>query len=89
MNGEQIDVAKAVKPWAPETYRSSVYQLSRLDAPDDRVGNEIESALAAQIPVYPVLVEGTAMPRVDELPEPPSTAVKIQRGSAERRLLEC
>lgn len=41
----------------------------RLDAPDDWVRNEIESALAAQIPVYPVLVEGTTMPRVGELPE--------------------
>lgn len=41
----------------------------RLDAPDDWVGNEIESALVAKIPVYPVLVEGTSMPRVDELPE--------------------
>lgn len=42
----------------------------RLDDPDDWVSQEVSAALAAGIPVYPVLVEGTPMPRAEELPEP-------------------
>jgi hypothetical protein len=41
----------------------------RLDDPGDWVAQEIATALKAGIPVYPVLVEGTQMPRGDELPE--------------------
>lgn len=41
----------------------------RLDDPDDWVAGEIAAALEAGIPVYPVLVEGTTMPRGEELPE--------------------
>lgn len=41
----------------------------RLDDPDDWVVHEIATALEADIPVYPVLVEGTPMPRADALPE--------------------
>lgn len=41
----------------------------RLDDPSDFVRHEIESALQRSIPVIPVLVEGAAMPRADQLPE--------------------
>jgi len=41
----------------------------RLDDPGDWVAQEIATALKAGIPIYPVLVEGTQMPREDELPE--------------------
>lgn len=41
----------------------------RLDDPGDWVAQEIASALQAGIPVYPVLVDDTAMPTVDALPE--------------------
>ncbi|BCX49956.1 TIR domain-containing protein [Haloferula helveola] len=42
----------------------------RLDQPDDFVRIEIETALQRNIPVIPVLLDGTSMPRADELPEP-------------------
>ena len=41
----------------------------RLDEADDWVAREVAAALEAAVPVYPVLVEGTPMPRADELPE--------------------
>jgi TIR domain len=41
----------------------------RLDDPDDFVRLEIEAALAREIPVVPVLVQKTRMPRASELPE--------------------
>jgi TIR domain len=40
----------------------------RLDDPDDFVRLEIEAALARNVRVIPVLVDGARMPRVDELP---------------------
>src|SRR6266498_3676899 len=40
----------------------------RLDDPDDFVRLEIEAALARDVRVIPVLVEGATMPRADELP---------------------
>ena len=36
---------------------------------DDPVRIELETALGANIPVFPVLVEGADMPRATELPE--------------------
>lgn len=42
----------------------------RLDDPDDYVRREIETALAANIQVVPVLVEGAGMPKADALPDP-------------------
>jgi len=39
-----------------------------LDDPDDWVAQEISAALDRGIPVYPVLVEDTPMPRASELP---------------------
>ena len=40
----------------------------RLDKPDDFVAFEIAAALAREIPVIPVLVDGTRMPKASELP---------------------
>jgi hypothetical protein len=40
----------------------------RLDDPDDFVRLEIEAALARDIRVVPILVDGASMPHVDELP---------------------
>ncbi len=40
----------------------------RLDDPDDFVRREVETALGRGIPVVPVLVQGAALPRIDELP---------------------
>ena len=42
---------------------------SRLHEPDDWVAQEVATALDAGIPVYPVLVGNTPMPRASELPE--------------------
>jgi TIR domain len=41
----------------------------RLDDPDDFVAIEIGAALARDIPVIPVLVDGAHMPRASELPD--------------------
>ena len=41
----------------------------RIDNPDDFVRLEIEAALARNVRVIPILVEGARMPRADELPE--------------------
>jgi hypothetical protein len=41
----------------------------RLDDPADFVRIEIAAALARDVPVIPVLVDGAAMPRVDDLPD--------------------
>jgi hypothetical protein len=41
----------------------------RLDDPEDWVAQEIAAALAKGLPVYPVLLEDTPMPRASELPE--------------------
>jgi hypothetical protein len=40
----------------------------RLDDPQDTVRREIEAALAAGLPVIPVLVEGARMPAIEALP---------------------
>lgn len=41
----------------------------RLDDPDDWVAKEIAAALEKGLPIYPVLLEDTPMPRASELPE--------------------
>lgn len=41
----------------------------RLDDPQDWVSQEVDLALASSVPVYPVLIDDTPMPRTDELPE--------------------
>jgi hypothetical protein len=41
----------------------------RLDDPDDFVRREVSAALAAGLPVVPVLVAGAELPAADELPE--------------------
>lgn len=41
----------------------------RIDNPEDWVAQEIVSAIELGIPLFPVLIEGTSLPRKDELPE--------------------
>jgi len=41
----------------------------RLDDPNDWVAHEIAAALQKQLPVFPVLIEDTPMPRAQDLPE--------------------
>ena len=50
----------------------------RLDDPDDFVRLEIETALARNIRVIPILVDGAMMPRVDELPDSLARLVRRQ-----------
>ena len=42
--------------------------VRRLDDPEDFVRVEIEAALERNVPVVPVLLDGTPMPRADQLP---------------------
>jgi TIR domain len=42
----------------------------RLDDPGDWVRSEIESALASEVRLVPVLVQGARMPRAEEMPAP-------------------
>lgn len=51
----------------------------RLDDPDDFVRLEIEAALARNVRVIPILVEGARMPRADQLP---SSLAKLTRRQA-------
>jgi TIR domain len=53
----------------------------RLDDPDDFVRLEIEAALARNVRVIPILVEGARMPRAVELP--PSLAGLVRRQALE------
>ena len=55
----------------------------RLDDPADVVRLEIEAALARNICVIPVLIEGARMPRADELPD--SLAKLARRQAIELR----
>ena len=41
----------------------------RLDDPDDWVSHEIAAALLQKLPVFPVLIEDTPMPRAEDLPD--------------------
>jgi hypothetical protein len=42
---------------------------TRIHDPDDPVRNELETALVANVPVFPILLEGASMPSVGDLPE--------------------
>ena len=53
----------------------------RLDDPDDYVRLEIEAALARNVRVIPILVDGAPMPRAEELP--PSLAKLVRRQALE------
>lgn len=66
---EQCDVLLAVigPKWADAIDSSG---RRRLDNPDDFIRREIESALRRAIPVVPVLVGGSSMPRSQDMPEP-------------------
>ena len=52
----------------------------RLDKPDDFVAIELAAALARDIPVIPVLVDGTHMPKE------PDVSKRLQRSGKERYL---
>jgi hypothetical protein len=53
----------------------------RIDNPKDFVRTEIEVALERKIPVVPILVDGTPMPKDETLPE--SVAVLVYRNAIE------
>lgn len=53
----------------------------RLDNPDDFVRLEIEAALAREVRVVPILIDGAPMPRPEELP--PSLAKLVRRQALE------
>ena len=55
----------------------------RLDDPKDYVRREVEAALGRSIPVVPVLVQGTPLPREDELPECLVPLVKRQAATVD------
>jgi hypothetical protein len=48
---------------------TGVADVPRLFEKDDHVRREIEAALALELPIIPVLVEGARMPSADDLPE--------------------
>ncbi len=50
----------------------------RLDDDLDFVRIEIEAALKREIPVVPVLVQGSSMPRMEDLPKTLGTLVEQQ-----------
>jgi len=59
-------VALLHKEWAYETKKGS--DKRRIDDPNDVVRYEISQALANNIPVLPVLLDGAPMPEPDQLP---------------------
>lgn len=63
----QILLAVIGKRWLTATDKDG---RLRLDDPDDLVRLEIEAALSRNTRVIPVLVDGAAMPRRNDLPEP-------------------
>lgn len=65
---QAVDVVLAVI--GPDWLGASQDGRRRLDDPDDFVRIEIQLALAAGKPVWPVLIGGAVMPLHNELPEP-------------------
>jgi TPR repeat protein len=59
-------IAVIGKSWAASV---DDHDRRRLDDPNDFVRIEIEAALARKVRVIPVLVDGAAMPRPDDLPD--------------------
>lgn len=57
----------------------------RLDKQDDFVRTEIESALKRNIAVVPVLLDGTPMPRTDQLPDSLQALVKRNGAQLDRK----
>lgn len=60
----------------------------RLDNPNDFVRIEIGEALARDIPVVPVLLDGTPMPQIDHLPEDLKELVDRQAELVEYRTFD-
>ena len=67
LNGCDLVLAVIGRRWLAVT---DAQGNRRLEQPDDYVRLEVETALARQIVTVPVLVEGAAMPRADDLPLP-------------------
>jgi hypothetical protein len=55
---------------------ADTYGTRRLDDPEDLVRLEIERALARDIRIIPILVDGASMPRAADLPEPLRTLTR-------------
>lgn len=53
-------------------------RLTRLESPFDVVRTEVQAALDRGIPVVPVMVEGAALPRPDQLPETMASLGRLQ-----------
>jgi hypothetical protein len=51
-------------------YASDIANGRRIDQPNDPVRLEVETALQRDIPILPILVQGTSMPVESELPAP-------------------
>ncbi len=68
---ERVGKCDALIAVIGKTWTSSAYldNQRRLDDPNDFVRIEIEAALARKIRVIPVLIDGAAMPRPDDLPD--------------------
>lgn len=69
--GENLESADAMivlmgRNWLEATSEDGT---KRLHAPNDWVSSEISAAIEKGIPVFPVLIEDTPMPREEELPE--------------------
>lgn len=50
----------------------------RIDNPDDFVRTEIAAALARNIPVIPITIDGARLPKADELPDPLKPLIRRQ-----------
>jgi hypothetical protein len=60
----------------------------RLDDPNDFVRIEIRAALAREIPVVPILLDGALMPKFDQLPEDMRKLVNSQGEFVELRTFD-
>jgi hypothetical protein len=68
---KQVSACEALVAVIGKTWLTVIdeHNRRRIDDPKDFVRIEIETALHRGIPVIPVLVDGAAMPRSDDLPE--------------------
>ena len=76
---DTIDSADAIIVLIGPNWLSAVDDKGnrRLDDPNDWVTREIASALEKDLPVFPVLIETTPMPRAENLPESLTPLVRL------------